>query len=69
VAAKTGIHKRYYIGAAVAASFAMVFGLGAVWLNSPEQTSAIRPVSAEAYLINSSLLEPADKAEAVVYEE
>jgi len=66
---KTGIHKRYYIGAAVAASFAMVFGLGAVWLNSPEQASSIRPVSAEAYLINSSLLEPADKAEAVVYEE
>jgi hypothetical protein len=69
VAAKTGIHRRYYIGAAVAASFAMVFGLGAVWLNSPEQSSTIRPVSAEAYLINSSLLEPADKAEAVVYEE
>jgi len=69
VAAKTGIHKRYYVGAAVAASFAMVFGLGAVWLNSPEQASTIRPVSAEAYLINSSLLEPADKAEAVVYEE
>jgi predicted anti-sigma-YlaC factor YlaD len=69
VAAKTGINRRYYVGAAVAASFAMVFGLGAVWLNSPDQPSSIRPVSAEAYLINSSLLEPADKAEAVVYEE
>jgi predicted anti-sigma-YlaC factor YlaD len=69
VAAKTGINRRYYIGAAVAASFAMVFGLGAVWLNSPEQGSTIRPVSAEEYLINSSLLEPADKAEAVIYEE
>ena len=69
VAAKTGIHKRYYVGAAVAACFAMVFGLGAVWLNSPDQASSIRPVSAEAYLINSSLLEPTDKAEAVLYEE
>jgi anti-sigma factor RsiW len=69
VAAKTGINKRYYIGAAVAASFAMIFGLGAVWLNTPDQASSIRPVSAEAYLINSSLLEPTDKAEAVLYEE
>jgi anti-sigma factor RsiW len=69
VAAKTGINKRYYLGAAVAASFAMIFGLGALWLNSPDQASNIRPVSAEAYLINSSLLEPTDKAEAVLYEE
>ncbi|MBS2006488.1 MAG: zf-HC2 domain-containing protein [Cyanobacteria bacterium SZAS TMP-1] len=69
VAAKTGIHRRYYIGAAVAASFAMIFGLGALWLNSPEQSTTVRPVSAEAYLINSSLLDPADKAEAVLYEE
>ncbi len=69
MAAKTGIHRRYYVGAAVAACFVMVFGLGAVWLNSPEQASNIRTVSAEEYLINSSLLEPADKAEAVVYEE
>jgi len=69
VASKTGINRRYYIGAAVAASFAMIFGLGALWLNTPEQSTTVRPVSAEAYLINSSLLDPADKAEAVLYEE
>ena len=66
---KTGINRRYYIGAAVAASFAMIFGLGALWLNTPEQSTTVRPVSAEAYLINSSLLDPADKSEAVLYEE
>lgn len=64
----TGIDRRYYAFAAVAAVFVLVFGLGAFWLNSPEQSS-IRQVSAEGYLIDSSLLQPADKAEAVVYEE
>ena len=63
-----GIDRRYYLGAAVAAVFVMVFGLGAFWLNSPEQSN-VRQVSAEAYLIDSSLLQPADKAEAIVYEE
>jgi anti-sigma factor RsiW len=62
------IDRRYYVGAAVAAVFVMVFGLGAFWLNSPEQSN-VRQVSAEAYLIDSSLLQPADKAEAIVYEE
>ncbi|MDP3507310.1 MAG: zf-HC2 domain-containing protein [Candidatus Melainabacteria bacterium] len=62
------IDRRVYALAAVAAVFVLVFGLGAFWLNSPEQSN-IRQVSAEGYLIDSSLLQPADKAEAVVYEE
>lgn len=65
---KIFISRKYYVGAAVAAVFVMVFGLGAFWLNSPEQSN-VRQVSAEAYLIDSSLLQPADKAEAIVYEE
>jgi anti-sigma factor RsiW len=62
------IDRRVYALAAVAAVFVLVFGLGAFWLNSPEQSN-VRQVSAEGYLIDSSLLQPADKAEAVVYEE
>ncbi|MFA6212138.1 MAG: anti-sigma factor [Candidatus Obscuribacterales bacterium] len=62
------IDRRIYALAAVAAVFVLVFGLGAFWLNSPEQSN-VRQVSAEGYLIDSSLLQPADKAEAVVYEE
>jgi len=63
-----GLDRRLYALAAVAAVFVLVFGLGAFWLNSPEQSN-VRQVSAEGYLIDSSLLQPADKAEAVVYEE
>jgi len=63
-----GIDRRYYVGAAVAAVFVLVFGLGAFWLNTPGQSN-IRQVSAESYLIESSLIEPANRAEAVVYEE
>ncbi len=63
-----GLDRRLYVLSAVAAVFVLVFGLGAFWLNSPEQSN-VRQVSAEGYLIDSSLLQPADKAEAVVYEE
>jgi predicted anti-sigma-YlaC factor YlaD len=63
-----GIDRRYYLGAAVAAVLVLVFGLGGFWLNNPGQSN-ITPVSAESYLIDTSLLEPADRAEAVVYEE
>lgn len=63
-----GIPKKYYVLAASAAAFVLFFGLGAVWLNSPGESS-VKRVSAEEYLINSSLLEPADKAEANIYDE
>lgn len=61
------IPRRYYIGAACAAGVVAIFGVAAMWLSGGE--SNVRPVSAEQYLIDSSLLEPADRAETVIYEE
>ncbi len=63
-----GIDRRVYIGAACAAGFVALFGLTALWLHSPGDSS-LRRVSAEEYLIDSTLLEPADKAETIIYEE
>lgn len=63
-----GIDRRYYWGAAAAAACVAVFGMGALWLTAPSESS-IKRVSAEQYLIDSSLLDPADKAETIIYEE
>ncbi len=59
-------HRLYLVGAA-----AVMLGLcgSLVFLFTvPTNTTGIQPVSAEAYLLDSALKEPADSAEAVVYE-
>lgn len=63
----SAIPRRFYIGAACAAVVVAIFGVAGMWLTGSEST--VRPVSAEQYLIDSSLLEPADRAETVIYEE
>lgn len=63
-----GIDRRVYIGVACAAGFVALFGMGALWLTGPAD-GGLRRVSSEEYMIESILLEPADKAENVIYEE
>ncbi|MBX9939627.1 MAG: zf-HC2 domain-containing protein [Candidatus Obscuribacterales bacterium] len=63
-----GIDRRVYIGVACAAGFVALFGMAALWLTGPAD-SGLKRVSSEEYMIESILLEPADKAENVIYEE
>lgn len=62
---KIGGHRLYLVGAA--AVLVGLIGSVALLLLGPTE-STIRPVSAEAYLLDSALSEPADSAETVVYE-
>lgn len=63
-----GIDRRVYIGVACAAGFVALFGMAALWLTGPAD-GGLKRVSSEEYMIESILLEPADKAENVIYEE
>jgi len=58
-------HRLYLVGAA--AVVVGVVGSLTFFLSTPN-SSGIRPVSAEAYLLESAMMEPADSAETVVYE-
>jgi anti-sigma factor RsiW len=58
--------RRMYAAAAVAAVGIMV-SLGFLWFGH-SSAHAVQPVTAEAYLIDQSLGDPADVAEAVVYD-
>lgn len=64
--AKQAARKAYWLTAAAAVILGLV-GVGGLWLASSSESS-IRTVSAEDYLIESSLSEPAGTAEAVLYE-
>lgn len=66
VANKPGLRRAYWMSAAAAVVIGII-GFGSFWLMSPS-TSAIQTVSAEDYLIESALAEPAGSAEAVLYE-
>lgn len=62
---KIGGHRLYLVGAA--AVLVGVIGSVAFLFMGPTE-STIRPVSAEAYLLDSALSEPVDSVETVVYE-
>ncbi|MCC6978344.1 MAG: zf-HC2 domain-containing protein [Candidatus Melainabacteria bacterium] len=64
--AKPGMRRAYWMSAAAAVVLGII-GFGSFWLMSPG-TSSIKTVSAEDYLIESALTEPAGSAEAVLYE-
>jgi len=59
---------RFTVVAAAAAAVIGLFATVAVWLCMPDDGS-FKPVSAEAYLIESSFEEPGSFAEAVIYEQ
>lgn len=63
---KPGMRRAYWMSAAAAVVLGII-GFGSFWLMSPG-TSSIKTVSAEDYLIESALAEPAGSAEAVLYE-
>ncbi len=60
--------RRAYWMSAAAAVVLGIIGFGSFWLMSSPGTSSIKTVSAEDYLIESALAEPAGSAEAVLYE-
>jgi anti-sigma factor RsiW len=63
---KVVTHRLYLVGAA-----AVVFGLVgslAFLFSAPNNTANIRPVTAEAYLLDSALSEPTDNPESAVYD-
>lgn len=59
------VHKRLYLAAAVVVSGVLA---AITFFVNFHSTSSIEPVTAESYLIESALGEPADMAEAVVYD-
>ncbi len=61
-------HPRFKVIAVAAAAVIGLLGTVAVWLASPDDQQFV-PVSAEAYLIESSFKETSDVAEAVIYEQ
>lgn len=66
--AKPRMARRQILVAAVAAVMLGVVGSAGIFMMSPKPAQA-NTMSAEAYLIESALMEPADVAEAAVYEQ
>jgi len=65
---QSNIPTRYRIAAVAAAIVGLTGLVSVVWLSQGREES-IRPMTSEAYLIESALTEPADIAEAVLYEQ
>ncbi len=59
--------QRFYLASACAVLLAVI-GLLTYLLNQPLRNAQVSPVSAEAYLLESALMEPGSTVEAVVYE-
>lgn len=65
---KFAFSNRSKVIATAAAAFIALFGTSAYWLSMPDDDSN-SPLTAEAYLIESSFDEPGNEAEEVIYEQ